>query len=142
MNINYNASLILLIHNDKVLLILRDKDPVINSPNCWCFPGGIKEENETFAEACKREVKEELGLTLQKVDFIKTILYEDRCKYYYVAKISDFEKLKIKLNEGQRYDFFTIDEIEELPLARSTKLFITECRDLLKNLLDPETSSG
>lgn len=42
-----------------VLLIKRGNEPY---KNCWAFPGGFLEENETLEEAAKRELKEETGL--------------------------------------------------------------------------------
>lgn len=52
-----------IIYNDagKILLGLRCKP---NDKPEWCLPGGSIEENETPIQAVKREVLEEVGLTL------------------------------------------------------------------------------
>ena len=43
-----------------VLLIKRGHEPY---KDCWAFPGGFLDENETLEEAARRELKEETGLT-------------------------------------------------------------------------------
>ena len=42
-----------------VLLIKRGHEPY---KDCWAFPGGFLDENETLEEAARRELKEETGL--------------------------------------------------------------------------------
>lgn len=48
----------------KVLLIKRLKEPF---KDCWCFPGGFMDMDETPEVAVVRELKEETGLQLQYV---------------------------------------------------------------------------
>ncbi len=45
------------------ILLQRRKDQ-----NNWCIPGGVMEINETFEETVKREVLEETGLIVDKLD--------------------------------------------------------------------------
>lgn len=56
------AGIILLNHNNEVLLLLRDDKPEIPFPNMWDIPGGKVEENETPENGIRREMDEELGL--------------------------------------------------------------------------------
>lgn len=48
---------------ERRILLQRRKDQ-----NNWCVPGGVMEINETFEETVKREVLEESGLMLDKLD--------------------------------------------------------------------------
>lgn len=43
---------------DRVLLLWRDGPPW---PRRWSLPGGKREPGEGFADACRRELREELG---------------------------------------------------------------------------------
>ena len=42
------------------LLFIKRKNPPFQ--NCWAFPGGFIDYNETPLEACVRELREETGL--------------------------------------------------------------------------------
>ncbi|MCQ2976194.1 MAG: NUDIX hydrolase [Bacteroidales bacterium] len=43
----------------EILLIKRKNDPF---KDCWAFPGGFTEENETLQESASRELLEETGI--------------------------------------------------------------------------------
>tara|TARA_Y100000992_G_scaffold226348_2_gene157946 strand:+ start:4166 stop:4573 length:408 start_codon:yes stop_codon:yes gene_type:complete len=60
----------LLIKNNKVFLPKRS-GKLKHSPNKYEFPGGKVEKNETFEEALKRELKEELSINVELNDIIK-----------------------------------------------------------------------
>ena len=48
-----------------VLLIQRKNDPFKDQ---WALPGGFLEENETLEEGAKRELEEETGLKIEKLE--------------------------------------------------------------------------
>jgi len=50
-----------------VLLIKRKNEPFRDQ---WALPGGFLEENETMEEGAKRELEEETGLKLEKLQQI------------------------------------------------------------------------
>jgi len=52
--------------------------PTYRSDNKWLLVGGIIEENESPLKACKREIKEELGLELN----LAQLLYIEYCSSY------------------------------------------------------------
>ncbi len=59
-----------IIENGKVLLNREQKDYGISE---WFFPGGQVEDGEDLRQACKREVREELGIEIEIIKQLKTI---------------------------------------------------------------------
>ncbi len=71
---------------DRVLLIRRSRPPRAGQ---WSLPGGAQELGETVAETARREVREETGLELARLDLLTVVdLVErtaegDRVLYHY-----------------------------------------------------------
>jgi mutator protein MutT len=78
-----------LIHEGRVLLIRRGKEPLRGR---WVVPGGTVELGETLEQALVREIEEETGLVVRPREVVTVfdrILREDgRVSYHYV--IVDF----------------------------------------------------
>lgn len=53
----------------RVLLIRRKKDPFAGS---WAIPGGFVEMDETLEAGAKRELKEETGVDVEKIEQLAT----------------------------------------------------------------------
>jgi len=74
-----------LIHQDKVLLIKRGKEPLRGR---WVVPGGTVELGETLEQALVREVQEETGLTVRPLEVV--LVFDrieregDAVRYHYV----------------------------------------------------------
>jgi len=74
-----------LIHQGKVLLIKRGKEPLRGR---WVVPGGTVEVGETLEEALVREVREETGLTVRPLEVV--LVFDrieregDAVRYHYV----------------------------------------------------------
>lgn len=83
------------------------------------IPGGVVEKNESPYQACKREVKEELGINIEVekllcVDYnsAKEILTESLMFIFYGGEIEE-DKIKIDNNEIVAFDFLSLTEIKE-----------------------------
>jgi len=66
---------VMLLKNNCVLLGKRHTDPKkasseLSGEGTWTMPGGKFEYGESFEEGAKRELKEETGMTLEKVKLI------------------------------------------------------------------------
>ena len=66
---------VMMLKSNKVLLGKRHEDPekassLLNGAGTWTMPGGKLEFGETFEEGAKREVLEETGITLNKMNVI------------------------------------------------------------------------
>jgi len=111
------AGIILLNHNNEVLLLLRDDKPEIPFPNMWDIPGGKVEENETPENGIRREMNEELELmSLGVINLFKIITSEEITDYIYWKKI-DLNPAEINLKEGQRIEYFNLEKIKKTKLA-------------------------
>jgi len=142
--------------NDKdiEMKVVRVKALIINSSgkiliahnnNTYQFPGGHKEENEDMDKCILREIKEEIGISLEikEAPFLCISTYDNN--YFGTAK-------KV-LNEIYYYRFFT-DEIpnfsethyDELELVTQFNLYYIHFRYLkdflLKSIEDGTTDSA
>ena len=102
----------------KYLLQLRDNKKNIFFPNFWGLFGGSLNKNETHKKAVEREIQEETNLIVKaarkilSVNFSMITLKRKRQIVYYECKIS--KKRKIILSEGQKYKFFSLNQIKKL----------------------------
>ncbi len=112
--------------DDRVLLIRRGKPPRAGQ---WSLPGGAQELGETVAETAHREVREETGLELARLDFLTVVdLVErtpdgDRVLYHYT--LIDFTAeaapgATIAGDDAAAVGWFDVDEIEGLGLWAET----------------------
>jgi 8-oxo-dGTP pyrophosphatase MutT (NUDIX family) len=129
-----DASVIILTYQGKILSMLRDDIPTIIDPNMWCFIGGRKEENETFEQAAIRETKEETNIDVKNLTLLAKVTYNDRLKYYYHASLTEKDVQNIVRGEGQKLEFLTMKELEQLPITKSTQLFFDQYRDVLERI--------
>ncbi|MEM9543715.1 MAG: NUDIX domain-containing protein [Cyanobacteria bacterium P01_E01_bin.42] len=126
------ADIILLNHEKKVLLVLRDDKPSIPCPNTWALLGGYVEENELPAEAIRRELQEEIDLDLENIQFFKEYSWEQCDEYIFWHQI-DLDLTKIHLKEGQKLAYFSHIELQDLDFASHYGEILTEFFTYLEN---------
>jgi len=129
--VNYNnakptASALILNDEGKVLLVKRSWHPF---KDFWDIPGGFVEGPEHPEDGCRREVLEELGVTVELDGFfgIEMDVYSDgkdeskelvsgegvyTLNLYYIAHIVSGELMIT--DEIAGFEWFTLKEIEEL----------------------------
>ncbi|WP_337871917.1 NUDIX domain-containing protein [Ignavibacterium sp.] len=113
----FGAGIIFINSNNQILLLLRDDLPNIPFPNQWDIPGGKIEENETPQAAIRREMKEELGLdNLSDFKLFKIYKSENLTDFIF-WKHFDLNIDQIILNEGQKIQYFSLDETRKMKLA-------------------------
>jgi len=108
------TSMVFVNSDDKIILLLRDDIPTIKCPNCWDLVGGHPEGNETPEQCIVREVKEETEIEIINPKLFKVYEMEDRDEYTFWQK-ADFEIEDINLHEGQRLQWFSEEEIKNIP---------------------------
>jgi 8-oxo-dGTP pyrophosphatase MutT (NUDIX family) len=101
----------------RYLLQHRENRDDISYPNYWSLFGGARDPDERAEDAMKRELQEELGLTIQEcVPFLGCtfeIWFEGRLtrKIFFSVKVSDREIPGLVLQEGQAMAWLTLDQI-------------------------------
>lgn len=107
------------IRDNKLLVLRRNEEPFKDK---WDLPGGYMTFGETAEDCLRRELKEELGVSNIKLDYLKSIPSEAVWKnktFAVLAKfyLVDFEG-EIKLNdENSEYTWIALSEIAPTDVA-------------------------
>ena len=108
--------------DDKFLLQLRDQKQGIFYPGVWGLFGGSVDDGEKPIDALKRELFEEIGLEIKDAKLLFSWnhdKYNSILHFFLVPLTVELEKLC--LNEGQRMDLFSIEQINMLQITPSLK---------------------
>ena len=110
------ASVIL--REEKVLCVQRDEHEKEYISFKWEFPGGKVEQGEDRIQALKREIREELHLEIQNIDFLITVdhTYPDfrLVIHAYTCEISLGEPV---LTEHVDLKWLSVHELDQLDWA-------------------------
>ena len=108
-------------NGDKFLIAQRNLKK--SQGGLWEFPGGKREEGETFEEALKREIKEEFDADIEVEEYIGENIHhypeKDIKLVFYKAKLLSKE---IKLLEHESYKWITKDNKDEFEFAGADKV--------------------
>ena len=129
------SSTSILIHNNKILLILRDDKSEIPEPNTWQLPGGGVEEDEDYFQAIQRELKEEISIVPQQLKYLGSAPGDTKV---FFAFLTDEEVSNIKLgNEGQKLGFFNLEDAFKINLTKKLQFYLSKFKggivELIKN---------
>jgi 8-oxo-dGTP diphosphatase len=112
----------------KILLHLRDNNPSIPFPNTWQLLGGAREPNETPEETIRREIKEEIEINLKDIKLLKIYNYPEITEHIFHV-IMDLDLEKVKLNEGQKIEFFSKEQAKKLNFGFHDKEYVEDFFD-------------
>lgn len=129
--------------------VIRDGDKILAAERgygeyrgFWEFPGGKREEGESGEDAIIREIKEELGVTIETDGFIATIEHDYPdfhlimdCYYAHVVEGV------IKANEHMALRWISVDEIEGLEWLPADWKVLHFVREKAMHLEDSELNS-
>lgn len=109
-----------------VLFFDKNRKLLIVKPtykNSWEIPGGVVELNESPKQTCVREVKEEIGLSKNKLTFLcvdytgKTDNKTESLQFIFYGGIlnnKEIKNIKLSLEELSEFKFTTIKEVKKL----------------------------
>lgn len=117
-------------HQIYVLLIQRGSEPFKQK---WALPGGFIEMHETLETACMRELEEETGLKLEKMQQYKSYDAPDRDPRHRTISVVYFAPIPQRQNvkgadDAAEARWFPVDELPEL--AFDHKKILTEFFDI------------
>jgi ADP-ribose pyrophosphatase YjhB (NUDIX family) len=120
-------------HGERVLLVQRGRPP---RQGQWSLPGGAQQLGESLAEAARREVREETGLSVDLGEVIATVdsIQRDpdgRVRYHYTLIDFAAEAQGAELRPGDDAAdarWFELDQIERLGLWSETLRIIELAR--------------
>lgn len=115
--VTVDAVVFALIPTTQVLLIQRKNPPF---QDCWAFPGGFVDENETVEEAVYRELEEETGLQVKSLEQFKTFSAVGRdprgrtISVAFVAKLAVEPLPLVAQDDAVAAQWFPIDKLPNL----------------------------
>ena len=114
--------------NSKFLLGLRTPGGDIGG--YWEFPGGKCEAGETHQQALIREYEEELAVRISVGQFIAHKHFQDEHHDFdlFAYEVIIPEKQTCVSSEHSELKWFSIDELQNIPIVPSDGLFISELR--------------
>lgn len=94
---------------DSVLVVLSYKDKLVlvkNKNRAWEFPGGHRENDESYKDTAKREAYEEAGVTLKEIAYIGYYILPNNHKTIITySQVKKFFELPVKF-ETERVNLF------------------------------------
>lgn len=133
---DWDSAHVVLIKGDKVLLVQRAEGDHW-MPGKWATPGGEIDKGETLESALKREIQEEVGLTVELEDlfYLPETSYKLKHAFFVCKKSSG--KYELNANGVHEHDdgrWVTKQEISKLDTVPDVKTIVDEAFKLVKEL--------
>lgn len=108
-----------IIRDGKILLGLRSKTKMLY-PDVWDFIGGTCAPSERYEQALIREIKEEIGIEVLKLQKIFSFEKRDECIGLCIYNITDWKGIieNKQPEENQKIGWFFFSELHHLKFPR------------------------
>lgn len=111
------AADIWMVNDNKQILIQKRSSQKKKSPNVWAMTGGSSLAGETSLETIEREVKEEIGISLNMDNLILGTKIKTGTVFldtYFIKQDVDLNDIVMQEEEVSDVKWATIEEIDEL----------------------------
>lgn len=124
-----HVSAAIIIKNEKIFVTQRGYGEF---KDFWEFPGGKIEQGETFEEALKREIKEELKAEINIDRFLTTIEY-DYPNFHLIMEcyICSLKNSHIELVEAEDAKFVHKNELDKIDFLPADILVVKELKKVI-----------
>lgn len=112
----HRLSFCVLLRNGRALLVHRHPQRRLY-PDVWDLPGGHIEPGETPEAAARREIGEELGVTVTGLERVPVPVHTPAVTHVFVARGWRGEPANLALDEHDAIGWFTPEEAAILRLA-------------------------
>ena len=125
--LSQNAVAVIVNDNNKILLLKRSDYEDQWMPSKWALVGGAIDKGESPEDACKREIKEETGLEIDKfVESFKIQRHEDSEETVFACRYDGEDTdVDLDMEENVKYGWYTVEEMEYLDLVPHLIEYIT-----------------
>lgn len=121
-----NALAVIVNNDNKILLLKRGKDAPW-MPSKWALIGGVIEKGESPEKAVSREIKEEIGLEIDK--FVKTFTIQrnpNSVEYIFACRYEgDPTDINLDQSENTNYGWYDVDEMNYLDIVPNLIEYVT-----------------
>lgn len=124
MSTRVNVAVGVVINSDGEILVAK-RLPHQHQGECWEFPGGKIEHNESVYEALKRELFEEVGLEVFTSEPWLEVVHDyiDKAVRLKVHKVTSFSGVAIG-KEGQEISWIKPNQLSTLPWPKANEAIV------------------
>lgn len=116
-----------IIRDEKGRFLLVQRSAEMKHPLQWEFPGGKVEDGEAPAAAIKRELAEELAVSVEPGEILNTVIWQyPGKKVGLIPIICELRFNQIRLWEHSRYGWFYPAEFDKLDLLEADRVILNQ----------------
>jgi len=114
------------VRNPSGQLLIAKRAEHLHQGGLWEFPGGKVEENETVIESLRRELQEEVGITVTQSTSLLKIRhdYPDKQVLLDVREVTSFEGVPVGL-QNQPLQWANLADLSSYPFPEANKKIVT-----------------